>query len=273
VDQIFFVVNRYDVIEEWFGHLLHFPRWSAAKTSNKPQAYFIRYIHINVKQHPFRVDKRVRVIRVKQKIVVVGAGDHAKVVVETLWSIGNFEVVGLVDPSFTCTEVLGLFVLGGDELLPGLLQQDVSAAIIAIGSNSKRQQIGQSLLKMGFVLPPVIHPSAHISPSATIGQGTIVMPRAVVGTLSIVNELAIINTGAIVEHDNNIGNAAHIAPGAALAGRVQVGDRALVGVGSAVRPGISIGSDSVVGVGSAVVEDVPSGKTVAGSPARELRDK
>lgn len=211
--------------------------------------------------------------REKQKILVVGAGDHAKVVLELLWAMDSFEVVGLLDPFPKASRVLGVPVLGGDDLLPGLLQQNVSAAMVAIGSNFMRQQMGQTLLAMGFTLPAVVHPSAHISPSATIGQGAIVMARAVVGTLSIVSELAIINTGAIVEHDNYIGYAAHIAPGAALAGRIRVGDRALVGVGSAVHPGISIGSDSVVGVGSAVVEDVPSGKTVAGSPARELRNK
>lgn len=206
----------------------------------------------------------------KQHIVVVGAGNHAKVVLEALWAMDTFEVVGLTDPSTSCLEVLGVPVLGGDILLPGLFAQSVSSAVVAIGSNSQRQQIGLSLLAMGFTLPAVVHPSALISPSATIGQGAVVMARAVVGTLARVGELAIINTGAIVEHDNNIGRSAHIAPGTALAGGVRVGDRAMVGIGSAVLPDISIGDDSIVGAGSVVVVDVPSGVTVAGAPARIL---
>lgn len=209
----------------------------------------------------------------KQLIVVVGAGGHAKVVIEALWAMGAFEVVGLTDPSTSCLELLGVPVLGGDELLPGLLAQGVASAVVAIGSNRLRQQIGQRLLRLGFVLPVVVHPSALISPSATIGQGTVVMARAVVGTLARVGELVIINTCAIVEHDNNIGHAAHIAPGTALAGGVRVGDRALLGIGSAVRPDISIGDDSIVGAGSAVVTDVPSGFTVAGTPARKLSSR
>jgi UDP-perosamine 4-acetyltransferase len=206
----------------------------------------------------------------KQHIIVVGAGDHAKVVLEALWAMDTFEVVGLTDPSTSCLEVLGVPVLGGDILLPGLFAQGVSSAVVAIGSNNQRQQIGLSLLAMGFALPAVVHPSALISPSATIGQGAVVMARAVVGTLARVGELAIINTGAIVEHDNYIGRSAHIAPGTALAGGVRVGDRAMVGIGSAVRPHISIGDDSIVGAGSVVVADVPSGVTVAGAPARKL---
>ncbi len=202
--------------------------------------------------------------------MVVGAGDHAKVVLEALWATDVFDVVGLLDPNPTGVEVLGVPVLGGDELLPDILRQGVTDAVVAIGSNLRRQQIGQRLLAMGFALPCVTHPSAIVSPSATIAQGTIVMARAVVGTLADIGELAIINTGAIVEHDNHIGQAAHIAPGAILAGRVRVGDRALVGVGSAVRPGISIGDDSIVGAGAAVVAEVPSCTTVVGTPARIL---
>ncbi len=206
----------------------------------------------------------------KQRVVVVGAGGHAKVVLEALRAINAFEVVGLTDPGTASLEVLGAPVLGGDELLPGLYAQGVAAAVVAIGSNRRRQQIGLSLLALGFKLPAVVHPAAFISPSATIGQGTVVMARAVVGTLASIGDFAIINTGAIVEHDNRIGQSAHIGPGAALGGGVRVGDRALVGIGSAVRPDISIGDDAVVGAGSAVVADVPSGVTVAGAPARKL---
>lgn len=204
---------------------------------------------------------------------MVGAGGHAKVVIEAIWAMDEFEIVGVVDPNPANPEVLGVSVLGGDEELPKLLAQGVTAAVAAIGANTTRQRIGHALLAMGFTLPSIRHPSALISPSATIAQGTVVMAMAVVGTLACVRDLAIINTGAIVEHDNDIGEAAHVAPGVVLAGRVRVGNRALVGAGTAVRPYIIIGNDAVVGAGSAVVANVLASSVVAGTPAKSLRSR
>jgi UDP-perosamine 4-acetyltransferase len=207
------------------------------------------------------------------RIVVVGAGDHAAVVIEALRAMGDFTIVGVVDPHPSHSDVVGIPVLGGDDCLPALLEAGVEAAVIALGDNRLRQKIGLAVLKQGFVLPSVVHPEASISPSAAIRAGAVIMNRAVVGTRARVGCLAIVNTGSIVEHDNDIEAAAHVAPGVALAGNVRVGERSLVGVGSAVRPGIRIGADAVVGAGSAVVTDVGDGITVAGSPARPLANR
>lgn len=204
------------------------------------------------------------------QFLVIGGGGHAKVVIEAIRAMQG-DVVGVLDASAETRQVLGAPVLGDDELLPSLRAQGLAHVALGLGGNALRERIGKRVKQLGFLLPPIIHPSALLSPSATIGEGVVVMARAVVGVETVLRDMALVNTGAIMDHDNDLGVAAHVAPGCALAGNVRIGDRSLIGVGSAVRPGVRIGADVVVGAGSAVVLDIDDGACVAGAPAKPIR--
>jgi UDP-perosamine 4-acetyltransferase len=203
-------------------------------------------------------------------LVLIGAGGHAKVVIEALRAAG-MPIAGMVAPDAAGAEALGLALLGDDDALPRLRAGGITRAVLALGNNRRRGALAAALRQMGFTLPVVVHPTAWVSPSAVLGEGTVVLQMAAISAQAVAGPAVIVNSGAIVEHDNRLGAAAHIAPGCTLAGSVTVGPRALVGAGSAVRPGITIGADAVVGAGAAVVADVPDGAVVGGNPARPLR--
>jgi UDP-perosamine 4-acetyltransferase len=207
------------------------------------------------------------------RIVVLGGGGHAKVVMEILLAAG-WEVAGYTDAGGRPGDSFGAIPwLGTDEALPDVLASGVGHAIVALGDNALRGRLRDRAAGLGFVLGNAVHPSARISPSVVLGRGIAVMAQAAVNAATVIGDGAIVNTGATVDHDNRIGRDVHIAPGSHLAGYVTVGDGALVGVGSTVGRGrpLRIGEGAVVGAGSVVLTDVPPHATVAGNPARPLR--
>lgn len=205
------------------------------------------------------------------RLVLLGAGPHAKVVIEILQAAGVYEIVGLLDPSAPGGEHFGLPVLGGDDRLPELAGEGVTHAFVAVGDNSLRRRLGDRARAAGLALAQAIHPAAAVSPTARLADGVAVMAGAVVNAEAAVGKFAIINTRAAIDHDCRIGEAAHIGPGCVLAGGVEVGEGAFLGVGASAIPGVRIGRWSMVGAGAAVVRDIPDGAVAMGVPARVAR--
>jgi sugar O-acyltransferase (sialic acid O-acetyltransferase NeuD family) len=203
-------------------------------------------------------------------IVIIGAGDHGRVVLELLRSLG-IEPAGFVEPAARPDDegrvVDGLAVIGD---LRSVLdwRDDASRFVVALGDNRARRDAFERCLALGLEPAHAVHPRATVLGGATVAAGAMVCAGAVVGVGASVGPNTILNTGATVDHDDRIGAHAHIAPGAHLAGRVTVGEGAFIGIGSAVREGCLVGPWAEVAGGAMVVADVPDGGRVGGVPAR-----
>lgn len=210
------------------------------------------------------------------RVLGVGAGGHAKVVLSILWAMGGYEVVGLLDPDHKLwgTRVANAKVLGDDDLLPDLLSQGINYAFIGVGTlgNTKlRCCLYKHVKHLGFAVVSALHPRAIVDPTVTLGDGPTVAAGAIINVDACLGDNVLVNTGAIVEHDCVLEDHVHIAPGARLAGGVQVGEGTHIGLGACVRQSLRIGHHVVVGAGAVVVRDVPDNVVVVGVPARILR--
>ncbi|UCH46057.1 MAG: acetyltransferase [Nitrospiraceae bacterium] len=207
------------------------------------------------------------------KIILLGIGGHARVLIEIIRLEGKYAIAGVLTPGFEAGEtVSGITVIGDDELLPGLLEKGIKNACIAVGSirdNSKRKDLYESARRAGLHVPALVHPLAILSCTDTnILEGVQIMAGSVVQTGVIIGENTIINTGAVVEHDCVIGRNVHICPGAVVCGGSTVGENSFIGAGATVIQGIEIGSDAVIGAGTVVTKNVVDGLLVRGSPGR-----
>ena len=204
------------------------------------------------------------------RVLVLGAGGHAKVVIEQLRA-GGREVAGVLDADATPRLVAGAPVIGSDDDLERLRGEGLADAFVALGGNALRARLGARLRGLGYTLVNAVHPSAVMSPSVKLGEGVAIMAGACLNADTRVGHLAIVNTGAVVDHDNDLGEACHVAPRCGLAGNVTVGARAFLGVGCSAVPGVTIGADAQVGAGGVIVRDIPAGAQAMGVPARVVR--
>lgn len=189
------------------------------------------------------------------RLIIIGAGGHGKVVADA----ANRECIFLDD-----NQALGGTAGTIDQLSE--IQNDGDEVIVAIGDNKKRMEVIGGISSIATI----IHPSAVISISASVGGGSVVFAKVVVNVNAIIGRGCILNTASTIDHDCILGDGVHISPGAHLGGDVVVGGCSWVGIGASVKHGVSIGKNVIVGAGAAVVCDIPDGVTVVGVPAKEL---
>ena len=199
------------------------------------------------------------------KLVILGAGGHGKVVADVAAKNG-YEIVGFLDENPTIGTCCGYPVLGGIEQIDRY--RDECCFVIAIGSNEARRTIAS---QYDVEWATLIHPAAVIGADVTIGVGTVVMATAVISPAATVGSHSIINTGAVVEHDSRVGDFVHIAPKVALGGTVFVGNGTQIGIGACVKNNTTITENVQVGAGAVVIHSIEESGTYAGVPARKIR--
>lgn len=199
-------------------------------------------------------------MKCKESIAIIGASGHGMVVRDCILANSetmNFE--GFFDDNTSIQNIKGI--------VADIEKYKEYSYIVAIGDAEIREKIvNHYSLKWAVV----VHPSATVSPSVQIGEGTVVMPGAIINAGAKIGKHCIINSGAIVEHDNIIDDFAHISVGAKLGGNVHIGKSTWVGIGAVVKNNVSICADCTIGAGSVVVKNIFENFTYIGMPATKM---
>ena len=211
-------------------------------------------------------------------VLLWGAGQHGCAVAEYARAAG-WSVAGFIDDDDeklnSIVDAYGMrVVLSARELLTclagdGAWPVEFDRIIPTVGDNATRIQHAHFLGP--FLAPALVHPSCVISPTARIGDGSVICPLSLVNTEAQLGRAVIVNSSSVIGHNVCVGDGAHIGPGVVLTGTVHVGARTFVGSGAVTIPGVRIGADVMVGAGAAVLHDVPDGATAVGVPVRLLQ--
>lgn len=212
----------------------------------------------------------------KKKLILIGAGGHAKVIIDSI-DKEEYEIVGLLDKDSSAIgeSINGIKIIGTDADAQSFIQDRTVHAIIAIGNMGNfhiREELYKRISELGYKFTNVIHKTSIISKSVRLGTGNVIMPGCIINSGAVIKDNSIINTGAIIEHDVEIGDNVHIAPGVVISGGTKIGNNTLIGVGSTIIQGIKIGNNCIIGAGSTVIKDINDNSLAVGTPAKVIRE-
>jgi sugar O-acyltransferase (sialic acid O-acetyltransferase NeuD family) len=204
------------------------------------------------------------------------AGLHAGVLIETLELSGVSDIMLFDD----AVELRGGTrygrAIGGTlaELESWIRDGRIEKGMIGtanVRSLDTRSRLFDRLQQLGLSFATAIHPTAFVSPSAIVGEGSFIGPMAVVHSRSVVGRNVCIYSGSTVDHDNRLEDNVFIAPGVHTAGAVTIESGAYLGPGAIVTSGCRVGHGSIIGAGAVVLTDVPPRSVAFGTPATVVR--
>jgi UDP-perosamine 4-acetyltransferase len=208
---------------------------------------------------------------VSAAVLILGAGGHAKVLIDALQTQGR-AILGCtdLDPAKRGSTVNAVQILGGDEYVL-TLEPRGTLLVNGVGSVNLpdvRRAVFERFKAAGFTFATVVHPRATVSAQAILEEGAQVMAGAVVQTNAVIGANTIVNTGAVIDHDCRIGAHCHVAPGCSLSGTVSVGESSHVGTGAVIVQGVTLGERCLVAAGAVVTQSWGAGVKLMGVPAR-----
>lgn len=214
-----------------------------------------------------------------KRVVILGTGGNSVDILDTINDVNDcashpvYECVGFLDDNAALwgTGIHGVKVLG--PLASAHAQPDCSL-VNGIGAPSNFWKKDVIIAKTGAALErfvTILHPSASVSRTATVGRGVVVFQHVVITSNVTIGHHVIILPNTVISHDDVIGDYTCIAGGVCISGQVKIGQSCYLGTNSTIIGNAEIGDRCLIGMGSCVLRNIPPNSVVVGNPARFLR--
>ena len=210
-------------------------------------------------------------------LLLYGAGGFARETAQAVHAMNlggaDWNLVGYIDddPRMRGEEIDGTVVLGSRDRIPHFPD---ASLVVCTGRPSdyvSRMRIVRELGLGPERYATIIHPSAAVSRSSSVGPGSVLLAHVTLTAAVSIGAHVAIMPQVTLTHDDVIDDFTTIASGVSVGGGVRVEQCAYLGAGALIREARTIGAYSLIGMGAVVTRDVPSGEVWAGVPARRLR--
>lgn len=154
----------------------------------------------------------------------------------------NVRFVGLLDndPSKKNSSFFGLPVLGGIDLVPALMGENVRFVNLITGNTKTRHEMTQKIISAGGRLANFIHPNVDLT-MTKIGVGLYIQEAVVLQALVEISDNTSLHMGALIGHETKIGQSVFIAHAVSISGCCSIGEGTFIGTNATILPRINVG--------------------------------
>jgi len=214
-----------------------------------------------------------------KKIIILGVGGNCVDILEAIFDINEqgtlpvYEPVGFLDdnPEMQGQTIQGIPILGPLVSAKGYPSCRFINGIGSVNNYWKKLEIINKTGLPDESFETIVHPTAYISRTATLGNGVVILPNTTVASYATIGKHVIVLANSVINHNSVLGDGTILASSVIIAGNVHVGQCCYLGSNSTIRDNIEIEDYCLIGMGSNVVRSVETRSIVAGNPAKLIR--
>jgi acetyltransferase EpsM len=203
-------------------------------------------------------------------LLILGANSFAEEVADFTAEIPGVTVAGFVEniDRARCDNLLnGKPVYWIDDLGE---KARTHVFVCGLGTTRRDRYIAQAEA-LGCEFATLVHPTARIPASSSLGKGTILNVGVIVASHTRIGDHVCVNRGAMIGHHTQIETFSTVGPCANIAGKCQIGRGVYIGIGATIIDNLTVGPHCVIGAGAVVIESLPERVLVVGVPAKIVK--
>jgi acetyltransferase EpsM len=202
-----------------------------------------------------------------KNLIIIGCGSHASELVGYIEyinknsAIKQFNIVGLIDDKIINYQHYAYKYDFIGPISDHIIIPEVHY-LMGIGNLLIRTKVLDAFKAQKAQFTGIIHPTALISDSAEIGEGTIISHNVSVGPKAKIGAFNVINSRCTIGHDTKMGNNNFLSPQVVLGGYSKLGKNNFLGTNSCVLPEVEIENNNKIMAGMTITQKVNNDETV-----------